>query len=257
MGFPTVMIGFMPAARVGDMAVCVGPPDTIAKGSMTVFIGNMQAARMGDPTAHGGVIVMGCPTVIIGDVGMGAAIAADQHAPLSMTFQDALTDQESVVRKAAEQACVITKKAIARLEAAKTTPDSLVGTYFGINSVSDNDKAKIDSLIAKYSKVQSKLEKGVSYEIENETIKPGEPYTVAYVYKFPIIGGIGDVHICFPAFDTLSSQEQSATIVHELSHYSAGTDNHAYSWETSKWNKMSQDQQMDNADSLSGFASNT
>ena len=65
-GCPTVMIGFMPAARVGDMCVCVGPPDTIAKGSATVMIGNMPAARMGDMTAHGGTIVVGCPTVIIG-----------------------------------------------------------------------------------------------------------------------------------------------------------------------------------------------
>ncbi len=63
---PTVLIGFMPAARVGDMATCVGPPDVIAMGSFTVMIGGMPAARMGDLTAHGGTIVMGCPTVIIG-----------------------------------------------------------------------------------------------------------------------------------------------------------------------------------------------
>ena len=63
---PTVLIGFMPAARVGDMAVCVGPPDSIAMGSFTVLIGNMQAARLGDQTVHGGVIVMGEPTVLIG-----------------------------------------------------------------------------------------------------------------------------------------------------------------------------------------------
>ena len=66
MGCPTVMIGFMPAARVGDMAMCVGPPDTIAKGSATVLIGSMPAARMGDLTAHGGTIVVGCPQVLIG-----------------------------------------------------------------------------------------------------------------------------------------------------------------------------------------------
>ena len=65
-GCPTVMVGFLPAARVGDMAVCVGPPDVIALGSFTVMIGSMPAARMGDMTAHGGVIVMGCPTVVIG-----------------------------------------------------------------------------------------------------------------------------------------------------------------------------------------------
>jgi len=66
MGCPTVMIGFMPAARVGDMATCVGPPDAIAMGSMTVIIGGMPAARLGDMTVHGGVVVMGCPTVMIG-----------------------------------------------------------------------------------------------------------------------------------------------------------------------------------------------
>ena len=65
-GFPQVMIGFMPAARMGDMAPCIGPPDTIAMGSATVMIGNQQAARMGDPTMHGGMVTMGCPTVMIG-----------------------------------------------------------------------------------------------------------------------------------------------------------------------------------------------
>jgi uncharacterized Zn-binding protein involved in type VI secretion len=65
-GCPTVMIGGQAAARVGDMAMCVGPPDSLAMGSSTVQIGNMLAARQGDPTAHGGVITMGCPTVMIG-----------------------------------------------------------------------------------------------------------------------------------------------------------------------------------------------
>lgn len=63
---PTVFIGFLPAARVGDMATCVGPPDVIALGSMTVLIGGMPAARIGDMTAHGGVIVLGEMTVMIG-----------------------------------------------------------------------------------------------------------------------------------------------------------------------------------------------
>jgi uncharacterized Zn-binding protein involved in type VI secretion len=65
-GCPTVLIGGMPAARVGDMATCVGPPDIIVKGSATVLIGNKPAARLGDNTAHGGAIVVGCPTVMIG-----------------------------------------------------------------------------------------------------------------------------------------------------------------------------------------------
>jgi uncharacterized Zn-binding protein involved in type VI secretion len=65
-GAPTVLIGGMPAAVVGDLCVCVGPPDTIAMGSGTVVIGGKPAARMGDTTAHGGNIVLGCPTVMIG-----------------------------------------------------------------------------------------------------------------------------------------------------------------------------------------------
>ena len=64
-GVPTVLIGKLPAAVMGDMATCVGPPDTIIKGSTTVMIGGKPAARMGDTTAHGGTIIMGCPTVII------------------------------------------------------------------------------------------------------------------------------------------------------------------------------------------------
>jgi uncharacterized Zn-binding protein involved in type VI secretion len=65
-GEPTVLIGGIPAARVSDQCVCVGPIDVIIQGSATVLIGGMPAARMGDATAHGGTIVVGCPTVIIG-----------------------------------------------------------------------------------------------------------------------------------------------------------------------------------------------
>jgi uncharacterized Zn-binding protein involved in type VI secretion len=63
---PTVLIGMLPAARVGDLATCVGPPDVIILGSFTVLIGGLPAARMTDMTAHGGVIVLGLPTVLIG-----------------------------------------------------------------------------------------------------------------------------------------------------------------------------------------------
>lgn len=65
-GEPTVLIGGLPAARVGDTLVCVGPPDSIIKGSATVMIGGMPAGRMGDQTAHGGSIMLGALNVIIG-----------------------------------------------------------------------------------------------------------------------------------------------------------------------------------------------
>jgi uncharacterized Zn-binding protein involved in type VI secretion len=71
-----VLVGNKPAARVGDMAQCMGPPDVIANGSPTVLIGYQMAARLGDPTAHGGVIVQGEPTVLIGIPGKGECLLA-------------------------------------------------------------------------------------------------------------------------------------------------------------------------------------
>jgi uncharacterized Zn-binding protein involved in type VI secretion len=87
-GSPNVLIGSIPAARVGDMCVCVGPPDVIAKGSVTVLINNMPAVRIGDLTAHGGTITVGFPTVLIGDSsnsgagGMGMKQASSGQAAL-------------------------------------------------------------------------------------------------------------------------------------------------------------------------------
>ncbi|WP_346864423.1 PAAR domain-containing protein [uncultured Draconibacterium sp.] len=65
-GVPNVLIGGLPAAVVGDMCTCVGPPDPIAQGSVTVLIGGRPAARLGDTTGHGGKITLGFPTVLIG-----------------------------------------------------------------------------------------------------------------------------------------------------------------------------------------------
>ncbi len=75
-GAPTVLIGGLPAARVSDMLTCVGPPDLVMKGSSGVFIGGMPAARMLDSCAHGGVIVLGCFTVLIGETAAGAGSGA-------------------------------------------------------------------------------------------------------------------------------------------------------------------------------------
>jgi len=65
-GNPTVLIDGMPAAVIGSICTCVGPPDAVKEGSSTVYIGGMKAARVGDKTVHGGIITLGSPTVIIG-----------------------------------------------------------------------------------------------------------------------------------------------------------------------------------------------
>jgi uncharacterized Zn-binding protein involved in type VI secretion len=90
-GAPTVLIGFLPAATVSDMCTCVGPPDVIVMGSVGVLINYLPAARMGDPTAHGGVIILGEPTVMIGEVGSpspGGAGAAAVSNGLAATGSD-------------------------------------------------------------------------------------------------------------------------------------------------------------------------
>ena len=88
-GTPTVLIGSMPAAAVGNMCTCVGPPDSIVKGSMGVMVGGMPAARMGDMTAHGGSIVLGLPTVMIGEAGGGSAGAPAVIPPVNVMLKTA------------------------------------------------------------------------------------------------------------------------------------------------------------------------
>ncbi len=86
-GCPTVLIGGLPAATATKMCTCVGPPDIITLGSTGVLIGGLPAARMGDMTAHGGVIVGGFPTVLIGESGGGGAGAAAVKPPPSQQKQ--------------------------------------------------------------------------------------------------------------------------------------------------------------------------
>jgi uncharacterized Zn-binding protein involved in type VI secretion len=101
-GAPNVLIGGMPAATVGCMCTCVGPPDAIIRGSIGVMIGGRPAARMGDNTAHGGSIVIGMPTVLIGDIGMGS-VSMNSFVPdmsglspdVQQTFNQAITLKEA------------------------------------------------------------------------------------------------------------------------------------------------------------------
>lgn len=110
-GCPTVLICNMPAATMGDMCMCVGPPDTIILGSTGVFIGGKMAARMGDMCAHGGMITMGAPTVLIGEVspgGPGAPVLAGMIGMIGKSMNaviELLTgDLDSLAAKAAASA---------------------------------------------------------------------------------------------------------------------------------------------------------
>lgn len=93
LGTDTVLIGGLPAATLGSVCTCAGPPDTIVQGSFSVLIGGRPAARLGDLTAHGGVITTGCLTVLIGDRGMSALtpeLSADGDASQPLAQMQAL-----------------------------------------------------------------------------------------------------------------------------------------------------------------------
>ena len=125
-GSPNVITGYMPQGRVGDSLICVPAVDRIAAGSPTVLVNNMQAARLGDPTVHGGKIVAGCPTVLIGTTGQGSTLsgAAKDGTPFC-------------------EECEKAKKALAK-ELGEAPPENHPPPG---SSLIDSIKAKVDEII--------------------------------------------------------------------------------------------------------------
>jgi len=110
MGSPNVITGNMPQARITDTCVCVGPPDLIVKGAVTVLVNNIPAARMGDMTAHGGSIVTGFPTVLIGDSGGGGPAGAGGSgggSALAGLVSDLLTTGDAITKAEAQAQTLI------------------------------------------------------------------------------------------------------------------------------------------------------
>jgi uncharacterized Zn-binding protein involved in type VI secretion len=136
-GAPTVLIGGMPAAVMGDMCVCVGPPDTIVLGSTGVLIGGKPAARMGDQCAHGGAITVGCPTVLIGETSSGSASGAS-YMPVEVllkVIKGMPPKQQQTFTK------VIVAKDAAKLGAPYVTPTKVL-------------PLKKDSIVCKFSSLK-------------------------------------------------------------------------------------------------------
>jgi uncharacterized Zn-binding protein involved in type VI secretion len=99
LGELTVLIGYMPAARIGDTLICVGPPDSISAGEPTVIIGHKKAARLGDACSHGGRLVQGCPTVNIGSSPQAETTRTDE--PFCEECERAKQEREAARKKAA------------------------------------------------------------------------------------------------------------------------------------------------------------
>lgn len=151
-GEPTVMVGFLPAARVGDMAVCTGPPDTIAKGSGTVMIGKKPAARLGDQTAHGGVIVVGCSTVFIGDAGSAGLLA----------IANAVNPTGSVVN-------------------CGNIVDAVIARLNGTNANATSPAAQNGSFAAIAARHNTTINWGSSFQAAFDAVQAGGPGTTAIV----------------------------------------------------------------------------
>jgi uncharacterized Zn-binding protein involved in type VI secretion len=242
-GSTTTTIGGFAAARITDFALCIGALDIISEGAKTVLFDCLPAARLGDKTIHGGVIVTGDPTVLIG----GPTISVTNE------FEDMSVAQVQMAMKARVQASNQIDAAIDALEAAKTTPDSTVDKYFSIDGTSEEDLENLDTLIENYKKMQADLG-DVGFEGEAQTIAPdAKKYTDAYVRTLPLIHGVGDVHLMFEGFDLGTDRHRAGTVVHEMSHYSLGTDDEAYDWEP-EFATLTQDEQMNNGDSYGEFA---
>jgi len=255
-GVPTVLIDFLPAATVTTMATCVGPPDMIVMGSTGVMINFLPAARLGDPTVHGGVIVLGSFTCIIGETGspspgmggMGAVMAG-----LAMAGSDVLSAVASAYSKAA--ALLDPKaQALAAWHAAhdddiktalKNQKDLLEGKQKALKRWNDADKAEFKKWFgadddAAKKKIQDRVDKELKLnsELKPENFKPADPSdptTFAYVYPND------KTHTVYldKAFDgapDTGKDSKAGTLAHEMSHFDdiGGTKDHVYGADNAK-----------------------
>jgi len=130
-GASNVFIGGMPAASVGSLCECDGPPDSIVKGSQSVFIGGKPAARMGDATAHGGSIIVGCPSVFIGD-SSGRQVAPLNSAPNKVSAQwRVYSGLDGGAHGSVPFALVFENKVLAQ---GTTAADGTISPYFNENT---------------------------------------------------------------------------------------------------------------------------
>jgi hypothetical protein len=172
--------------------------------------------------------------------------------PSGPSVEGATDDQKAQILKAHSRALEMIDNAVAHLQAAKTAPDPEVESYFDIAGTDADDQKKLDTLIANYEHIKSGMD-SVEYQKEDSPANSDGTITAAYVKVLPVIHGVGDVHICYPGFDQGSDDDRAATIVHEMSHYQLGTEDHAYAWQDD-FDTLTQEQKMDNADSYGKFA---
>ena len=183
------------------------------------------------------------------------------------SVKGATEEQKAQSLKAHGRAIEMIDNALARLEDAKKSPDPEVKEFFDIDGTEAEDQKKLDRLIANFQHIKNGMS-AADYVKEDSPVDADGNVTAAYVKvltsqlkdhggadeRTKYIYGTGPVHICEPGFfDQPTDDDRASTIVHEMSHYRVGTDDHAYVWQ-SGFASLTQDQKMDNADSYGRFA---
>jgi uncharacterized Zn-binding protein involved in type VI secretion len=237
-GCPTVLIGGMPAAGIGDMCTCVGPPDTIILGSISVLVGGKPIARLSDNCAHGGMISVGLPTVLIGESGGGSAFAPpkpgffgnilgffkklfgiEQEVPTTWQVENAVTNiqalAEAKIMMAKKKGELIRWNKEDKLNVKKWMGDDSEATRQMLLNRIDKENAAMDQMNS------GNFEKGPKPDDWSD-----EDWNATYAYVYPN----DQKHIVHvgPTFEnaqTSGSDSKADTIIHENSHFSdvAGT----------------------------------
>jgi uncharacterized Zn-binding protein involved in type VI secretion len=258
---PTVLIGGLPAARVTDMATCVGPPDVIVMGSPTVLIGGLMAARIGDPTAHGGVIVLGCPTVIIGEAGspspsVPSASAApalsaapkEDAAPAPSPGDDWVAKNQDALKQALKDQAKMLKDRKAELEKWDEPAKASFKNWFG--KTDDDSKKKIQDRIDKM------IELNKNFKVEQfKPASPAKDGRFAYVYPTDKTRSVY-IDKAFHNAPATGKDSKAGAISHEMSHFDSvgGTKDHQYG--PARCKKLAEkdpDKALENADSFEYF----
>jgi len=205
-GSPDVIVGYMPQGRVGDTLICVPATDSIAMGSPTVLVNNKPAARLGDPTAHGGKLVAGCPTVLIGDSGQGSTLsaAAASGKPFCEECEKAKAKAEAEAKARAEQEKppppnTAPPDAVTAAPAEPTPVEQAIAEVYQkgtitkpeIDALSDRVAAQVDGKVAKAPLKGTKriLEKAADYAEDrgSETVEPEDVRKLKDIVRNTII----------------------------------------------------------------------
>ncbi len=177
-GAPTVLAEKLPVAAVGDVVTCVGPPDVIVEGAATVLAAGRPVAAMGAKTAHGGVIVAGAPTVVVGDSSGG--FITDSQAKAAKASSKKLPGDDEEKTKVAQSTPSVTAK-MPKVELERPTYTLLIDLE-RIDAKYDDDEFTLESEQGEYTQKRTVKDDGEDtdgrwLQITFDKIKPGLNYT--------------------------------------------------------------------------------